>query len=764
MTSIIKATPRANLKGIQDLSRRTLAVEAEEIPQHLPHIYLLTERGPELPQIVIGDSFDRLYGAKSLEYKSKFATHQTVLARTIMANGNSIMVERIKPANAKTALLRFSLEVVRDALPQYIRNDDGTFQYGPDGLPFVDDEAGVVEGFRLFWHRGVDAYADAQKGFGLGQVNFGYRSGSAATATGDTLSSKYNGQNSQVDADSVLYPIMDLEVSSFGSFGDRVGVRIYAPSPNDESPLDTATVNVIKAFLLRIACVERPEDQATPNLIETNGGELAVDMTFKSGVNHPVTDLDLSLSTAFIDSYQDVENNPTAPKLGPFGRIHLYEENIETVLTLLTQGAPTFGGVDVACAGEKAFDATAVNYGRTAALAFANLDNRFLLNFLSGVDQNGAPYFTFNTMHSVDFGGVNFSSSITHYAEGGSDGLVEGPLDTATQLANLKIFDLGVRNALDQWGNLEAKLLDSAKYPVSTVWDSGFSFNTKKKLMVPVSRRKDMWAVISPYAVAEWADPNGDLDDNVGNPFAFQGPLTVSEENALAVALRSHAANYPESNVYGTPVCRAVIIGHSGKLANSTWKGELPFTIDFADKVSRYMGAGDGRWTNQQAFDDSPNNQVTMFKTVNNPWKSDTNYNKDWDAGLNWVQYFDRRSLFYPAFQTVYPDDTSVLNSVITMVACVEAEKVAQRAWRILTGNTSLTKEQFLERSNREIEDMLRDRFDGRFVFAAETFYTKADELRGYSWSCKIHIYANNMKTVGDFTIVAHRMDDLAAA
>lgn len=45
--------------------------------------------------------------------------------------------------------------------------------------------------------------------------------------------------------------------------------------------------------------------------------------------------------------------------------------------------------------------------------------------------------------------------------------------------------------------------------------------------------------------------------------------LTASEEHSLAIALRTRLQMYPESDYFGTPVLRGMIVGRSGKLRNS---------------------------------------------------------------------------------------------------------------------------------------------------------------------------------------------------
>ncbi|MNV13847.1 hypothetical protein D3C71_1045090 [compost metagenome] len=260
--------------------------------------------------------------------------------------------------------------------------------------------------------------------------------------------------------------------------------------------------------------------------------------------------------------------------------------------------------------------------------------------------------------------------------------------------------------------------------------------------MTVLGKRKDMYVVLSTQDVS--AKQN-----------------TPSEESSIAVALRTAARMYPESEIYGTPVCRGIVIGHSGYLINSQWTKLTPLTIEFAAKSARYMGAGNGVWKSAQSFSISPANQVTMFRNVNASFKKVDVRSQDWENGLVWVQNYDRRSLFFPAFQTVYDDDSSILNSFFNMAIAVELEKIADRAWRDLVGIDSLTPEQFIARSNRLISERAAGRFDGRVVIEVDTFLTAADTQRGYSWSCNIIMYGNNMMTVGSFTIVARRREDL---
>ena len=240
--------------------------------------------------------------------------------------------------------------------------------------------------------------------------------------------------------------------------------------------------------------------------------------------------------------------------------------------------------------------------------------------------------------------------------------------------------------------------------------------------------------------------------------------MTASQENSLAVSLRTYAQMYPESEYFGTGVCRALIMGRDGKLRSSNWDNRVPVTMEVASKAAAYMGASNGIWKNGFHFDGAPGSILTEIYDVNVTYTPPAARNRDWDAGLNWVQSYDRSSLFIPALKTVYGNDTSVLTGWLTVMAIVEINKVCMRAWRHFSGVQNLTNAQLADRVNRFIADRLRGRFDGRFVMEPQTVFTAADLARGYSWTTYVKIYAPNMKTVMTTYVEAYRREDLETA
>lgn len=686
MNPIINAAPLANLLGIQDNSRGTPVYEPESVPTHLPHQYIFAEKGPTLPQLVSGDSLVQMYGAKTLDPRGPYFNHQTQLVNSLQGVGNQVMLQRVIPADAgPKARLLLSLEIVADTVQTYQRNPDGSYKLDNNGEKIATGT--TVPGYIARWV--VNRWT-----VGSTVADFG----AVPTASG-TLTSSTNTQGQ-------IYPIMELEANFQGAYANNIGLRLQlASNVNDIG--SSYTANQIQALLYRLQLVQRNDTTSTASYLNTLLGEPSVTFSLKPNAINPQTDEELSLEDIFIHAYQVLDQRGFPPQYGPFGRIHIYRSNLESILTDVTEAE-----ADVHSASPGAI---------------------YLTDIFTGQDVFGNPLQSF-LLKGASEGGIKFNNTTTVYADGGSDGTM-----------NFTTFDALVQQELLGYGDLEAKLLDDAAYPQSVIYDSGFTFATKKAMIGVIGKRKDIGVIVSTQDVS--------------------APLnTEAQELSMATALQAYARNFPESEFYGTSVCRAMVIGHAGYLLGSKYRGLLPFSVEVAAKFGRYMGASNGRWTSGQSFDMPPNNQVTMFRDANTNFVPALARSQMWANGLVWAQKFDRLAYFFPAFQTVYDDDTSTLNSARTMFAAIELEKVAQRVWRELTGISSLTEAQFIERSNRLIIEKTQGRFDGSVIVVPTTFFTPADEQRGYSWSCRMDLYSNVLKSVGTFTVTANRLDAYAGA
>lgn len=700
MSNFINAAPTFISTGKKDVSQRTPVREPEQIPTHLPHGFIFAEWGPTDPHLAVGSAFNTLYGARSMDPRYPYYNHQSELLGTVIGESNAVFITRLKPEDAAPpSRLLISLDVVPDQIQQYQRNADGTFLLDQAGAKIpITGQGAMIAGHRLKWI--INDIAVGQQIPDFGEVP-----------------AKVGTMTSSTSAQSTLYPMFEVEANFFGKKGDNFGLRLVAPTTASNAPLNDNLFNAVKAYIYRLSLVSRLDLTSTVNVVETLNGEQAIDFTFKPNTIDLASNTELSIHDTFLKAYQDIDSPGLTPIYSPFGKVKVYDQNLHTILTMVGAAEAPLGLL-----AEDTMDG----------------DSEWLysVNLISGTDEHNVPYYSVEIEGAAN-GGIRFTDATAVWATGGSDGTM-----------NFETHDELVRNEMTNYGQTGPDLLDDAKYPFSFYYDSGYTLETKLALLTPLALRKDVVIVLSTQDVSE--------------------PLnTATIEASIATTLKNAARLYPESEMHGTKVCRVMVIGHAGELINSNYRGvnghrHLPLTIEFAAKSARYMGAGTGIWNAAAAFDMPPNNQIEKFKGVNITFKSANARVRDWQNGLVWAQNFDMRSIYWPGLQTVYDEDTSVLNSYFNMVIAVDLEKVAQRAYRNLTGiSGKMTKAQFIMRSNQLILDDTEGRYDSRVTVRPDTYFTQADELRGYSWKTDIHMYGENMRTVGTYTVVAHRSSDL---
>jgi hypothetical protein len=79
--------------------------------------------------------------------------------------------------------------------------------------------------------------------------------------------------------------------------------------------------------------------------------------------------------------------------------------------------------------------------------------------------------------------------------------------------------------------------------------------------------------------------------------------------------------------------------------------------------------------------------------------------------------------------------------------------------WAINTGDSKLSKDEFIERSNEDFGRLIQGRYDNRLAISYDTVFTPMDNQRGYSWSLDINAATDPMRTVGQYNITVSRPD-----
>ena len=526
------------------------------------------------------------------------------------------------------------------------------------------------------------------------------------------LATEMPGVQTDGASQSVSYPIGDFEVPHFGADGNNSGLRIWSRTIAGLNPLDDRILTNEKVYPFNMAVLRRDDELSTGRIYRTLSNETEVEVCFKPDTVDRNTEKLLYAGDVFLQAYQDLESQTAPAQYGPFGAMHLYNASIEKVLEKVWEKEVPF------------IDENSDIFGVDVE------DEKFLMNIIGATSSKNVPYHSLQIV-TVGENVVRLSENSVFYAEGGSDGTL-----------NEQVFAELVATEVSEYANPNSELTDMTLHPETIIYDSGFPLETKYALCKFLAIRKDTAVVLGTH-------------DTLGRT------LTASQESSLALALRTRLQLYPESEIHGTHVCRGMIVGRSGKMIGTRYTKRLPLTLEIAAKAADYMGASNGRWKPGRSFDSAPLSEVTNFTDINVTFTPDSVRNKDWGNCLVWVQAFKRKTVFFPALKTVYNDDTSVLNSFFTVMACVELEKVGFRSWKQFTGSDKRSNAVLKNDVEKWIADDVKDRFDNRFIIIPEVYFTDRDLERGYSWSTRIKIGADNMKTANVMELEAYRKADL---
>jgi hypothetical protein len=698
LTPIVNAAPMVIDQGIQDLSTREFPRVPENIPQHLPKFFVFARQGLTIPELVSGSERDRIFGSETWDLTKKYANHATVFANVANSRRNACMIQRIIPDDAAPpANFLLSLDVLPALIDQYERNVDGSIKYDSFGRPTVlTDANGVaqtIQGYRVKW------VTSRTNSLGEAEITTGDQTN---PTTGDT---------------STRYPILEMEVTGQGEYGNLCGIRLWAPTTAMIPSMPTKLMNTDEVYPYFISIIKKKDNLTSPSIVESVMGETRIMTTFKPNVTDPLTGVRMYVGERIIDSYQNLTDLRYPKLYGDFAKMNVYDANVDLVLKQFFDAEMPY------------FDNNDVSDFRLGPDRQYMDTQKHLINFVSFVQSNNIPYYSLSLVN--DATSIILTDSTNVYATGGSDGTM-----------NNEVFNSLVAREMEAYANPNSNVHDIAVNVESIMYDSGFDMPTKRALANFIALRKDTAVVLSTHI---------DGDDK----------LDAFTEYSIATRLKTYLDNFKESDYFGTPVTRGMVIARSARLRGSLYSRRLPLTCEVLAMACDYMGSDDGVWRTGKGFDGAPGSVIEGMHDINITWVPASVRNRNWDTGLNYPLSYDRRSFFFPALKTIYTDDTSVLNSFITMMACCYLNKVAHACWREFSGTSKLTNAQLAEAVNDFIRNRVKGKFDNRFVIKPEAYFTDMDVLRGFSWTVPIKIYAPNMKTVMTTSVQVYRIEDL---
>lgn len=509
------------------------------------------------------------------------------------------------------------------------------------------------------------------------------------------------------NAQSMVYPLFELPASFVGSGGNLLGWRVWAPTTIDALGFDETAAEQFLTRMFRMQFVKRTSVTTTPSVIKTAVGEDYVDVSFTKGAYSESTDKEYYVGQTLIQAYKDDGIDAgLAPLYSPFEKIHVYGGNISAVQDLIYAAE------------------IAVNPAVEPLLKGPGQ-----VDFLTATHVDGDGYQGFLLEGALE-GGIVLGSQSTVYATGGGDGTTD--LAMYEKMVNLENDNFG--QLLDQYENL-------AVFPFTRLYDTGLTMDGKFRMMNALAARKDLMLTFTTYVESEGVMP------------------TQSQELSRTQALTTRLKAYPESTLSGTPVCRAEIIMQSGYLAGGGYTKPVPQVIDYAVRWAKFGGAQNGSMREGYDIDVSPNNRVTEIKDHNVKYFNTRAQSNAWVNGGSYSLSYDHRSMYYPAIHTVYNDDTSVLTSPITTSICCDLMRLSRLVHADFSGNAKLTDEQFIERSDKRLLELVDGRYNGRVELIPTTYFTADDKNNGFSWHVKWEVKASVPRTVMYLDIITERRD-----
>ena len=692
----MSGTPRYIDNGINDLSVLPKIIERTEAGQQIPKFFIRAAKGNFKSQVMSGAEALAYYGPETFDPKGSYFNHQTAFLRGAMQYGK-VAIERVD-MNGKKASITHCIDVatVTRDIP------------GRDAFGNIDaTAAAILTDVSTLKFRHV-AIPNGALSTGMGTMK--------------------NGD----DSPSTLYPIFKIE-AGVGSWYNNLGYNLM---PNRK--LSREEILDYKQFMYDFKMLLN--SFGTIKSMKTLAGSEAVKVSLREGTN-PVTNLSTSLGDTFDESYYNEKDYAIEWRYRD-ATITVNEDNIQIVQNLIAANeafiidkvdATTTTNMEV----NEWFDVIPTTATKYEVASMLNV-----MNFQSS---NGNPYFGcfIDEVSTIDAdfvardeNGVELDQQETKITVGNantnfflSGGKEAGSNDTED---NIERYNNVVKAKLQDFLDKNSAVQEIALHQETTFWDSGFPVDVKKEFGNVIALRGDTAAVLSTYYVNAKGDQFVDEADQI----------------AIGVMLKNRLMMTPESTYFGTSVGRAVICGGDCLIKDSDFNGRVPTTYDLLIKVSAYMGAGNKKWKNAEAFDAGDESAATNIIDIFPKFVPPSIKGKKWAIGINWLEpLYDEKVYHWPAFFTVAPDN-STRNSLFVMAATQHINRLEVFAWKKFTGESRLAPAMFLEKVELYMASQLSGKFDSRFLLKPTATITSKDNAVGYQWHLDTRVGTNNMYTV----------------
>lgn len=464
------------------------------------------------------------------------------------------------------------------------------------------------------------------------------------------------------DTAATTYPIIAFQGTSPGTALNRLGFKFYSTTD-----VNTTTETAVSSILYRFTPVLLASDSSgnTSTIVDIYDAQYN-DVSLKASAIDPSTTQDVSLNAILQQNFNATDSGKTSNVLDM--NVQVYSDNVTAIGNqIMTLATEIPAGTDP-----------------------------FMINLVTAEDINGIPYdhFAVDTDSSMIL-----SSDVVQYLQGGSDGTVS--------LANLESL---IQSYL--LGDDNVDFQNYYKYPISHVYDSGFSLATKYALMNVYSLRDDINLT--------WA-----TQDLLTSPSTAN---TAAQDQSAGAAILSRVRTYPESTDFGTGAMRGEIYQQCGWLATTTgYTAGMCVTtlVRLLQRCKFYSGqyisgSPKGR----------PNNEVTIFRKLSWTAATPTQKQLNWDTCLNAVTDADMDTLFIPDIRSPYTDSTSLLSDGVFVDYLTFIKHIVRNKWTYYVGkNDSIAK--LKNTIENDMDQTIAAVFKGKISSTTTVTQTEADLLAG---------------------------------
>jgi len=693
--NIVNASPQVIQLGAKDMSMKPQPPKAVIIPTHLPLTFGYAAAGPTTKELVDGPRLMGLYGSETFDRGLPYFNHATRMAELMSAAGNAMMFVRILPNDNDTiANFTMYLDILKDNINVLVRNDDGSVYYDVNGDPEVIE---VVEGYKI---KVIAEYSedDADAPIGVKTSKPGYM-----VHEDDTVS--------------VMYPIREQRAAYKGSSFNNYGISLGLPTFEDlNQSFKEANLDLPYEFSL----FKRADATSTGVRVSSLLGSNKQQFVFAKGAKDPITHMPIDLP-ATIANWSNT-TSPLRDLVYPvIDTPYVYNANLTSIAEKLMVAEAAYVNSNVTTKSGAVVNTGAwmdyipgVDVVKQARISnpFTAMSTKRVPNFTFVIDEGNTV--TGNVDHEQIFpAGTNPT-----YFKKGKDGTLSE--------AN---FEAGVSQWMDKYVDNNSEVIDTAANLENALWDSGFTLETKEKLVNFISLRKDTFLGLSTRV------------DNLGENY-----VDLVTERAIGLNLKARLGLAPESTFFGTPVTRATIVIGSGNDSLDPENKRYGLLHDVAYKAARMMGGQ--QWKRALLFDRGEKNTIANYSNVQPSFIPKGIKPDLWNIGLNWPQRFDNKSYYFPAMQSVYENDASSMNNIFMALALTITVKVSDAAGRKYSGNIELSPSQLTEAVENYMNGELKDKFAGIITVVVKASITEYDALRGYSWSVVTKLGGDVMTTV----------------